>query len=183
MTRQNAQVLAVNFHFVGDATAARFPGIHNRSEHEFLHQLDQLEAEGGFITPNQLEQMVESGDYSPGYVLTFDDGLVDHAGFVADELDRRGIQSFFFLNTAGWKGEILDVHKLQLLNASCEFDQLWSRFLELLREKQLPYEPSNLSTDEIRSVYTYDDLPMHGRTATLGDGLGNLATPLEVGYG
>ena len=90
-------------------------------------------------------------------MLTFDDGLKDHIRYVAPELERRGWSAFFFVNTAPWKGELLDVHKLQLLNAAVPFSELYHGFLLLVGEEYPNLVPDEIPMERIRQQYRYDE--------------------------
>jgi len=132
----SSQIMAVNFHYVGDITAEKFPGIHNVSAENFIHQLDVLQSQGDILSPEEFEAALLGNTDRSGFVLTFDDGLRDHVDFVLPELKRRGLLGFFFVNTAAQQGEILGVHKLQLLNATVPFTDLITNFREIVNDKK-----------------------------------------------
>jgi peptidoglycan/xylan/chitin deacetylase (PgdA/CDA1 family) len=153
-----SRVLAINFHFVGPNTSSSFPGIHFRSADEFSKQLDALSASGQAIKPDALERGLKTGDIPAGFVLTFDDGLRDHYEFVAPELNKRGWEAFFFINTGAWEGTILDVHKLQLLNASLPVNQLGNAFRTSVTDLGIDLDFNTIPEKYIRSIYTYDEM-------------------------
>ena len=131
-----------------------------RSPEEFRSQLETLAAMGEYVSPEQLEQLLlrpDAARLERGFVLTFDDGFKDHIRYVAPELDRRGWKAFFFVNSAHWQGEMLGVHRLQLLNASVQFPNLYDAFIQWLRDKDLALDPSQLSMERVRQAYSYDE--------------------------
>ena len=153
------RILAVNFHYVRPPNS-RYPGLHQRSPRDFRSQLDALGALGEYVPPQQLEEiLLERGNTHPerAFVLTFDDGLKDHIQYVAAELDRRNWRAFFFVNSAPWEGELLGVHRLQLLNASVPFPELYAAFIQWLNKNDLAVDPRQLPIDQVRKVYSYDE--------------------------
>ena len=153
------RILAINFHYVRPLDS-RYPGLHQRSPEDFSSQLDTLDGLGAFVSPQQLEDMLHNpSDSHPNnaFVLTFDDGLKDHYNHVAAELDRRDWKAFFFVNSAPWQGELLGVHRLQLLNASVPFPKLYAAFIDWLKKEDLDLDPRNLEVERVRRVYTYDE--------------------------
>ena len=153
------RILAINFHYVRPQDH-RYPGLHRRSPIDFSSQLDALMGLGELISPKRLENiLLHPDDRHPerGFVLTFDDGLKDHIQHVAPELNRRQWQAFFFVNTASWQGEMLDVHRLQLLNASVPFPKLYGAFIKWLRETDQSLDPSQIPLETVRQAYAYDE--------------------------
>ena len=155
------KILAVNFHYVHPSQEARYPGLHRRTLEEFRNQLDVLADTAEYVSPQQLQDLLEDSQgvatVEKGFVLTFDDGLKDHARYVAPELDRRGWKAFFFVNTAPWEGEFLDVHRLQLLNATVPFPELYAAFLELVQDGSIGVEPEAIPMERVRQQYRYDE--------------------------
>ena len=152
------KVLAVNFHYVRPIDT-RYPKLHRRSLEEFKSQLDTLESLAPSISPNQLEDMLLDPinvRLDRGFVLTFDDGLKDHYLHVASELDNRNLKAFFFVNSASWEGELLGVHRLQLLNASVPFQQLFGAFSDWLENEEIALDIGTLNMQRVRKVYSYD---------------------------
>ena len=91
--------------------------------------------------------------------MTFDDGLKDHAHFVAPELAKRGWSAFFFVNTAPWLGELLSVHRLQLLTATVPIDDLLAAFNRVVNDNGIEFDIDDptVSIASIQSQYRYDE--------------------------
>ena len=66
---------------------------------DFARQLDWLEANMGFVSRDDFERTLATGEPIPGAVLTFDDGFSDHFDHVLPELTRRGLWGVFYVPT------------------------------------------------------------------------------------
>ena len=76
-----------------------------------------------------------------GVLLTFDDGLRDHAEFVLPALQARGLFGLFYVCSGpAMAGRILDVHKVHLalgrLGGAAALDWLKSNAPECLRGRR-----------------------------------------------
>lgn len=143
------------YHYVRNPEMTPYPGIKSIREEAFISQVDNLQKQYEFV---DLEKMLDflNGKYKPSKdlcVLTFDDGLHEHGGFVTDVLADRGIQGMFFIPTACIKDNIvLPVHQNHFLLASLDFDYYQKTFIENLHE----YYPSlNLEVDKNKVAKTY----------------------------
>ena len=100
-------------------------GVQNRWELQFryLHidnfrrQLDYFQGEYDFLTQQAFSQALQGGDMvQDAIVLTFDDGLRDHLGFVLPELLARGLWGIFYIPVGQHlDSKLLDVHRIHLL--------------------------------------------------------------------
>ena len=79
-----------------------------------------------------------SGDYTPRRdlcYLTFDDGFKDHYTNVLPILKEKGITAGFFPITACLEeSRVATVHQNHFLMAALEFDDLYQRFIRLVKE-------------------------------------------------
>jgi peptidoglycan/xylan/chitin deacetylase (PgdA/CDA1 family) len=91
-------------------------------------------------------------------LLTFDDGVADHAEVVAPILDQRGLSGVFFVSGSALVGGRVDaahqIHRLQAILGDDEFDRAVEAWLAR-------NDPSTRWFDEIdmaiaRSVYHYE---------------------------
>lgn len=81
----------------------------------FQRQLDYFAGTCGFVTRQAFVSWLEGGDAPDGVLLTFDDGLKDHAEFVLPVLSERGLFGIFYMCSSPLaEGAILDVHKVHL---------------------------------------------------------------------
>ena len=117
-----------------------------------------LSACARLLTPDDVVSCIQNRIGARGFVLTFDDGLRDHFDFVASELHKYGLRAFFFINTNAWSGEILDVHRLQLLNASFQIPERTSVFADETRRLGIDCDPTAIPEIEVRRIYRYDNL-------------------------
>lgn len=107
----------------------------------FRWQLDFFTQSGRIIHPSEL--------FTPGfqpepnqYLLTFDDGLIDHYTYVFPELQQRGLSGLFFLNGKNFAEQrLLNVHRLHFLVMQKD----WRRLTPLVN--------ALLQGDNIISVY------------------------------
>ncbi len=83
---------------------------------DFLTQLDDLSTKHHFVTHNEFQSCLETGDVvENGLILTFDDGLKDHLR-VSQELAERGLWGIFYVATGPYENkQLLDVHRIHML--------------------------------------------------------------------
>ena len=110
-----ADCLVVMYHYVradNDPQPLRSEGLVGLEPAEFEGQLDRLCAAREPIDWPGLYAWMQGQGRIPArsFMLTFDDGLADHARTVLPILERRGLRGVFFV-----PGEVLDTE--QLLNA------------------------------------------------------------------
>lgn len=106
---------AVMYHYVRQGNA-EYPYFRYLAFEDFCRQLDHFQANGGILARDRFLEAVKTGEPAPGYILTFDDGLCDHADYVVPELVRRGLWGVFYVPTGPYAhGQVLDVHKIHLL--------------------------------------------------------------------
>lgn len=84
---------------------------------DFRLQLDSLAASGRLISREEFSAAAEGGPVpEDAIVLTFDDGLTDHARWVFPELQARGMWGMFFVPSGPYvTGELLDVHRTHMI--------------------------------------------------------------------
>jgi peptidoglycan/xylan/chitin deacetylase (PgdA/CDA1 family) len=153
------QLLLVNYHYVREPHAHPYPGIHPISPAAFAQQLKELAAKFHIATPQEVEACLLHGRDLPrdSVLLTFDDGLVDHAQIAQEILDPMGVKAVFFVCSRPLVEErAVAVHKIHWLRATTEP----SRFAtELLAALPLQWRERNLSDGERQSAartYIYD---------------------------
>ena len=109
------QILVVMYHYVREPESGHpcsggfHPGIHALSPSEFERQLDQLSAVMEPIDWPTLYAWTCGRRTIPerSFLLTFDDGLADHAETVLPILQDRGLRGVFFV-----PGSILSEHRM-----------------------------------------------------------------------
>lgn len=145
-------LLVVNYHYVRSPGPLRLRGLDPIA---FRRQLDLLLKIGRPASPADLwaaalgdRARLHEGDR---FLLTFDDGLLDHVETVAPELERRGIRAFFFVTTLPWEGRLLDVHRVHLLLGAHSPELLLRAALEELGGDQ------RLDEEGARRQYAHED--------------------------
>lgn len=154
------RILAVNYHYLRPLDKDRYPNLHTCTPERFSSQLDEFLKHADPIDASTLEVFISGETFkgipNDGFVLTFDDGLKDHYVYAATELERRGIQGWFFINTAVWQGELLSVHRLQLLNAAVPFNSLYAAFLSRLEAEGVSINMESVPRRAYKAAYRYD---------------------------
>jgi peptidoglycan/xylan/chitin deacetylase (PgdA/CDA1 family) len=89
--------MLVMYHYVRDADNTEHPGIVAISEAEFNRQVEHLLRLHEPVSPQLLLDCVRSGNPLPSdaFLLTFDDGIIDHWERVLPVLARHKIKSIF----------------------------------------------------------------------------------------
>jgi peptidoglycan/xylan/chitin deacetylase (PgdA/CDA1 family) len=107
-------VKPVMYHYVRPA-AASLPYFPYLSLAGFERQLDDFASGYGFVGRDDFVRWTKGGQAPDGVLLTFDDGLRDHAEFVLPALQERGLFGLFYVSSGpSMTGRILDVHKVHL---------------------------------------------------------------------
>jgi peptidoglycan/xylan/chitin deacetylase (PgdA/CDA1 family) len=107
---------AIMYHYVrpdsGGMPYFRYLGLD-----DFRRQLDHFAATAGFVSKADfLRSLATKTPQSNGVILTFDDGLADHAEHVLPELSKRGLWGLFYVSTGHYAtGRMLDVHRIHVL--------------------------------------------------------------------
>ena len=159
-----SRLLFVNYHYIRDPAAYRYPGIHPIGVPEFRAQLEQLQARVRFASPHEVEAFVLEDRELPGpsVVPTFDDGLLDHWQAACEVLDPLGIKGAFFIcSRPAVAKQALMVHKIQWLRAHTDPSEFANEFFSLIAPELRP------SGDEawiVRAEGTYKyDTPVVAR--------------------
>ncbi len=107
---------AVMYHYVRPDSGG-MPGFRYLHLDNFRRQLDHFAETLGFVSQKAFLDAVENGEENlDGAVLTFDDGLRDHADFAIPELISRGLWGIFYVPTGMYQsGKLLDVHRIHVL--------------------------------------------------------------------
>jgi len=111
------------YHYVRPIKNSEYPKIKGLEINGFKRQISYLTKRYNFITAEQLISASlgqKNLPKNPCY-LTFDDGFKDHVKYVLPELLVRNIQgSFFPPSMAIENQELLDVHAIHFILASCK---------------------------------------------------------------
>jgi peptidoglycan/xylan/chitin deacetylase (PgdA/CDA1 family) len=103
------------YHYVRPS-AGGLPHFPYLSLADFERQLDGFGGRYGFVSRDAFIRWVDGAPAPDGVLLTFDDGLRDHADFVLPALRSRGLFGLFYVPSGpATTGSILDVHKVHLV--------------------------------------------------------------------
>lgn len=152
--------LVVMYHYVRPADAAgaiRLPALKLA---EFETQLDRLAATREIISAQTyLGYLHQEADLpTRAALLTFDDGLSDHARYVFPALQRRGLSGAFFVQTDPVENRHVEAaHMSHLLLAALDFDELTARFESALDQHAPGKRLADFfRRDEALSLYDYE---------------------------
>lgn len=158
------RLLLVNYHYVRDPGLYAYPGIHPISPDAFRLQMEQLASSLHMATPDEAEAFLLHGEELPGpsALVTFDDGLTDHAQTATDILDPMGVKAVFFVCSRPLTEQrALAVHKVHYLRAMTEPGRFRDELLAALPPQ---WRDRQLTEDERAAAartYIYDK-PEHG---------------------
>ena len=155
-----SKCLAVMYHYVRDRNCGPEDGIQGLTSAEFEAQIDALSAD---LTPIDWTTFVgwRNGETiipDASLLLTFDDGLSDHAEVVAPILESHSLHGIFFVSTAVLVHQRMDTaHQIHLL-----ISRLGDRALSISVDEWLSAnEPAvrletSADSTEAQRVYHYE---------------------------
>lgn len=152
-------LIVVNYHHVRPAPDPEFPHLHGLTLAQFRAQLDALGREFELISPEELERAARGEGELPSRacLLTFDDGLRDHAETVLPELQRRGLRAAFFVCTQPYAERILlAVHRAHLLSGRFGYLALREEIISAAAGLGAP-PPDQAVHERAPLQYRYDD--------------------------
>lgn len=150
----------ITYHYVRDLPNSRYPAIKGLLLARFHEQIDALCREFEMATLETALAFLR-GDYRPCRdlcLLTFDDGLKEHAAEVTPALAGRGIQGIFFLITSCLDGAVAPVHMNHFLTAELGFESYRRTFIATLQRISPELRPSfDVDASAARQTYPWDD--------------------------
>lgn len=155
--------VAVMYHYVRDRTGTSEAEICGLSPTAFDRQLDRLCDRMAPIDWPAFRGWLHDGGAIPDdvFLLTFDDGLADHAEIVAPILERRGLRAAFFV-----QGEVLETGRIAH-NHQAHLLRCWlgdDGFTEAVNRWLTDHAPDALASDDLdladaRRIYHYETPP------------------------
>ncbi len=152
--------LTVMYHYVRDRSGTPESAIRGLDEGSFEKQLDLL---CDRLTPIDWPALLawRAGRRTipeKSVLLTFDDGLLDHAGVVFPILEKRGLRAVFFVQTAALVDGRMDAsHQIHLLMCRLGVDGLASAVTGWLTQEE-PRWQTRYPVDHVAAerVYHYE---------------------------
>src|SRR5688572_18669908 len=130
---------AIMYHYVRDFDS-RYPYFKNLHIEDFKTQLDLFEAEMGFVSYDEFQESLVTGNTPGGVILTFDDGLKDHFSYVLPVLQERGLWGIFYIPTFIYtRQQLLDVHRVHILLGKYAGKRVYKKLLQLIDESMLTH--------------------------------------------
>ncbi|MEM9074501.1 MAG: polysaccharide deacetylase family protein [Myxococcota bacterium] len=149
----------VMYHYVRDVAGTRFPGLKALATDAFRTQVANLKDRFEMASLESALAFL-SGSYQPSRplcLLTFDDGLDEHATTVTPVLADAEVEGVFLLPTACMAhGEVLPVHKNHCLMGNLGFEEYRRRFLAALAARGEVTELSEDETAAALKTYRWD---------------------------
>ncbi len=134
-----SRCLVVMYHYVHDTEPVTAEGVFSLTTREFKAQLDQLCRVAEPINWPGLFAWMEGRGELPErcFLLTFDDGLADHARIVAPILMERGLHGVFFVPGAVLTSQrMLPAHATHLLLSTLGVERFEHELLHYLAQQQ-----------------------------------------------
>ena len=143
------------YHYIRDAERTPFPSLKALRLSEFSAQLDWLAAGRTAVPYSEFERW-QAAPGAADFLLTFDDGFIDHYSAAFPALHARGWGGVFFVAGAALAGtpRLLNVHKTQFLLAALGAE----RFAEAVAGEARS-DDATTALGHRREVYRYDDAP------------------------
>lgn len=152
-------LLLINYHYVRDPSAYPFPGIHPLAPDAFARQMRLLKDRLHVASPEEVEACLQGRGELPGpsALVTFDDGLVDHATTAREILDPMGIKALFFVCSRPLTEQrALAVHKVHWLRATTEPDAFRVELSQALTERWRGAALTQAQREAACRTYIYD---------------------------
>jgi peptidoglycan/xylan/chitin deacetylase (PgdA/CDA1 family) len=131
---------AIMYHYVRPDDPA-LPYFRHLHVDDFTQQLDYFGDKFGFVSQSDFLASLDSGDPTPGVVLTFDDGFKDHHQYVLPNLLQRGLWGIFYIPTAPFEtGKLIDVHRIHMLVGKYGGTALAETIQKIITEEMLSHE-------------------------------------------
>lgn len=180
----SSRCLVVMYHYVhdrfngADRVHPTGRGVRSISIADFESQLDCLSRRLEPTDWTQLDEHLEGRKSLPPqtFLLTFDDGLREHAEIVAPILERRGLRGLFFIPGSTLSGDhMLTAHCIHLLLEELGESRLEATLNESLSDASTANSLSGEDDAQARRIYHYES-PSTARLKYLI----NMKLPLEV---
>ncbi len=155
MVEQTRPVAIINYHYCHPKNH-RFPGLKGITPEHLDRQIRTLKEH--FLLAS-LSEVLDCAWKRPGpvAVLTFDDGIKDLVEFVLPVLKRHGVRTTFFVSSAPYvEGELLNVHRIHLLQATLGIIQFQERFRHALDSCGVEFEYADLNLLGTCQLYPHD---------------------------
>jgi peptidoglycan/xylan/chitin deacetylase (PgdA/CDA1 family) len=150
-------LLVVNYHYIDDHRRGRLTPATALPVEEFRRQLEEIARHFDIVTCDQALAFLEGRRWPPRplCLLTFDDALREHYETVVPILRQRSIQGVFLVQTASLDGEVADVHKTHLLQATLDPDRLIEVVTAAAGDLGIP-ETAGGATADALEAYPFD---------------------------
>ena len=168
----------VCYHHIKDRPRKNSAYTHLTLE-EFDYQLDFFQETGTIVNPKALPHLPPNSNKRQ-YVLSFDDGTLEHYSLVMPALKSRGLSAVFFINSLPFREKrLLNVHRIQFLLQHYPVIQLSELFEKLCHKAWInqdrydqiigstyPFTNQDQQVVQLKSIINFCMTPSH-QTAIL----------------
>ena len=153
------------YHYVRELQKSRYPKIKGLTTTEFKTQIDYFLSRGKIIAPETLFEALESGNTAKleknNFVLTFDDGYIDHFTNVLPVLHEKRISAFFSMpGKIIAEQKLLDVNKIHFVLAAANVGDIKSEVfaqLDRYRGNEFNVPPNQELYEKLAVASRLDD--------------------------
>lgn len=159
-TSKESKLLLVNYHYIRQRGEHKYPGIYPIEWREFESQLTYLKERFHMVKPEEVVPFIYGQRDLPGpsILLTFDDGLSEHAKVALDILDSYQVKGAFFVCSRPYMDKKpLAVHKIHWLRATTPPEQFRNEFLVRLPDEWHGRLKDAEMRKKAESMYIYDE--------------------------
>ena len=147
----------IMYHYVRPIINSKYPNIKGLELNNFKEQLDFLRKNHNLMTRNEFFKFIQGGNIKRKnlFLLTFDDGYIDHFNYVLTELKKRNIFGLFFPTVIGSNHlRALDVNKIHfILNATT----IPSKLIKIIEDEIL----KNTELHTLKNINYYKEKFFH----------------------
>ncbi len=115
---QDHSINLITYHYVREIKKSSYPNLKGLEFSDFKRQINNISNKYSIITNEDFLEILSSRKFprKPCFLLTFDDGYLDHYKFVLPFLIKKKIKGNFYLPTQAIKKNImLDVNKIHFI--------------------------------------------------------------------
>ncbi|MFS1874872.1 polysaccharide deacetylase family protein [Enterovibrio norvegicus] len=118
-------IKVIMYHYVREFCEQQ-PNLNFLHIDDFCKQLDFFQENGGVLTREGWSNFINGDQSVSGFLLTFDDGFVDHYKYVYPELKKRGLLGVFYVNSKPiLDEEFCDVHAIHYLLSAIDHNLIF----------------------------------------------------------
>ena len=152
----------ISYHYVREIKNSKYPNINGIEYSLFKKQISFFKRNFNIVSPDDLNDLLDNKKKyklnKPLLALTFDDGYKDHYKYVFPTLVKEKIRGFFYPPVNIFKGDVLNVNKLQhILCVAKNKKKLLKEILNLLKDFKIHFKLNSEKKLHNKKIPEYDD--------------------------